>query len=135
MYRVYQKYTEDLWRGQYDKVPEQSSSSQGPTGKKGSGTLEYMPPHVHSKGNRPAGQGGKTGKRGRAAMEPVVEERNEPTIPELNESLTQEGTPEEEQPQVYEDMYEEGMYDGLVDPGTPDSTEARTEGPLGPLTW
>ena len=89
-----------------------------------------MPPHVHSKGNRPAGQG-KTGKRGRAA----VEGRIEPTIPELNESLTQEGTPEEEQPQVYEDMYEESMYDGLVDPGTPDSTEARTEGPLGPLTW
>ena len=120
------KYTEDLWRGQYDKVPEQSSSTQGPTGKKGSGTLEYTPPHVHSKGNRPAGQTGKTGKRGRAA----VEGRIEPTILELNESLTQEGTPEaEEQPQVYEDMYE-SMYDGLVDPGTPDSTEARTEGPL-----
>ena len=123
------KYTEDLWRGQYDKVPEQSSSSQGPTGKKGCGTLEYMPPHVHSKRNRPAGQG-KTGKRGRAA----VEGRIEPTIPELNESLTQEGTPEEEQAQVYEDMYEESMYDGLVDPGTPDSTEARTDEALIPAS-
>ena len=119
-----QKYTEDLWRDQYDKVPEPSSSTQGPTGKKGSGTLEYMPPHVNTKGNRPA-QGGKSGRRGRAAMEPVVEERNESTIPELNERLTQ-GTPEaEEQPQTYEDT-----YDMLVDPGTPDSTEARAEGPL-----
>ena len=124
-----QKYTEDLWRDQYDKVPEPSSSTKGPAGKKGSGTLEYMPPHVNTKGSRPA-QGGKSGGRGRAAMEPVVEERNEPTIPELNERLTQ-GTPEaEEQPQTYEDM-----YDMLVDPGTPDSTEARTEGPLGPLAW
>ncbi|CAE7636561.1 secG [Symbiodinium sp. KB8] len=105
-----QKYTEDLWRDQYDKVPEPSSSTQGPTGKKGSGTLEYMPPHVNTKGNRPA-QGGKSGRRGRAAMEPVVEERNESTIPELNERLTQ-GTPEaEEQPQTYEDT-----YDMLVDP-------------------
>ena len=38
-----QKYTEDLWRGQYDKVQESSSSTQGPTGRKGSGALEYMP--------------------------------------------------------------------------------------------
>ena len=124
-----QKYTEDLWRDQCDKMPEPSSSTQGPTGKKGSGTLEYMPPHVNTKGNRPA-QGGKSGRRGGAAMEPVVEEQNEPTVPEQNESLTQ-GTPEvEEQPPTYEDM-----YDMLVKPGTPDSTEARTEGPLGPLTW
>ena len=119
-----QKYTEDLWRDQYDKVPEPSSSTQGPTGKKGSGTLEYMPPHVNTKGNRPA-QGGKSGRRGRAAMEPVVEERNESTIPELNERLTQDTPEAEEQPQTYEDT-----YDMLVDPGTPDSTEARTEGPL-----
>ena len=27
-----------------------SSSTQGPTGKKGSGTLEYMPPHVNKTG-------------------------------------------------------------------------------------
>ena len=125
-----QKYTEDLWRDQHDKVPEPSSSTQGPTGRKGSGTLEYMPPHVNVKGNRPAGQGGKSGRRGRAAMEPVAEERNEPTIPEQDGSLTQ-STPEvEEQPPTYEDM-----YDMIVDPGTPDSTEERTEGPLGPLTW
>ena len=44
-----QKYTADLWRNQYDKVPEPSSSTQGPTGRKGSGTLEYMPPHVNTK--------------------------------------------------------------------------------------
>ncbi|OLP76286.1 hypothetical protein AK812_SmicGene43799 [Symbiodinium microadriaticum] len=101
-----QKYTEDLWRGQYDKVPESSSSTQGPTGRKGSGALEYMPPHVNTKGNRPTGQGGKSGKRGRAAMEPVAEERNEPTVPEQDGSLTQ-GTPEvEEQPPTYEDMYD-----------------------------
>ena len=48
-------------------------------------------------------------------MEPVVEERNEPTIPEQDGSLTQ-GTPEvEEQPPTYKDL-----YDMLVDPGTPD---------------
>ena len=88
-----------------------------------------MPPHVNAKGNRPAGQG-KSGKRGRAAMEPVVEERNEPAVSEENGSFTQ-GTPEvEEQPPTYEDT-----YDMLVDPGTPDSTEERTEGQLGPLTW
>ena len=80
-----------------------------------------MPPHVNTKGNRPAGQGGKSGKRGRAAMEPVAEEQNGPTLPE---SLTQ-GTPEvEEQPPTYEDS-----YDMIADPGTPDSTEERTMGP------
>ena len=107
-----QKYTEDLWRGQYDKE-EASSSTQGPTGKKGSGTLEYMPPSVNQKGNRPAGQGSKGGKRGRAAMEPVTEEQEGPMLPE--ESFTQEA---EEEPPVYED-YE------AVDPGTPDSTEEK----------
>ncbi|OLQ12776.1 hypothetical protein AK812_SmicGene3255 [Symbiodinium microadriaticum] len=114
-----QKYTEDLWRGQYDKVPEPSSSStQGPIGQQGSGTLEYMPPHVNTKGNRPAGQGGKSGRRGRAAMEPVSEEQNGPTLPE---SFTQSTPAVEEQPPTYEDM--------IVDPGTPDSTEERTMGP------
>ena len=112
-----QKYTEDLWRGQYDKESEASSSTQGPTGKKGSGTLEYMPPSVNKKENRPAGQGSKGGKRGRAAMEPVTEEQEGPMLPE--ESFTQA----EEQPPVYEDSYE------AVDPGTPDSTEERTMGP------
>ena len=116
-----QKYTEDLWRGQYDKVPEASSSTQGPTGKKGSGTLEYMPPHVNKKGNRPAGQGSKCGKRGRAAMEPVAEEQNGPMLPE---GFTQETPEVEEQPPAYEDSYE-----AIVDPGTPDSTEERTMGP------
>ena len=72
-----QKYTENLWRDQYDKVSEASSSTQGPTGKKGSGNLEYMPPSVNQKGNRPAGQGSKGGKRGRAAMEPVTEEQED----------------------------------------------------------
>ena len=115
-----QKYTEDLWRGQYDKVSEASSSTQGPTGKKGSGTLEYMPPSVNKKGNRPAGQESKGGKRGRAAMEPVTEEQEGQMLPE--ESFTQE-TPVEEQPPVYEDSYE------AVDPGTSDSTEERTMGP------
>ena len=125
------EYAESQWRKDYDKVPEQNHdwnesgvrcrSTQGPTGQKGSGTLEYMPPQVHSKGNRPRGR---AGKRGRDA----VEGRIEPAIPEQNEeqpqeSFTQESTPEA----VYEDMYE-GMYDG-VEPGTPDSTEARTEGP------
>ena len=100
-------------------VPEASSSTQGPTGKKGSGTLEYMPPSVNKKGNRPAGQGSKGGRRGRAAMEPVTEEQDGPMLPE---SFTQE-TPVEEQPPVYEDSYE------AVDPGTPDSTEERTMGP------
>ncbi|OLP89321.1 hypothetical protein AK812_SmicGene29253 [Symbiodinium microadriaticum] len=114
-----QKYTEDLWRDQYDKVPEASSSTQGPTGKKGSGKLEYMPPSVNQKGNRPAGQGSKGGRRGRAAMEPVTEEQNESMLPE---SFTQE-TPVEEQPPTYEDSYE------AVDPGTPDSTAERTMGP------
>ena len=113
-----QKYSEDLWRDQYDKVPETSSSNQGPTGKKGSGSLEYMPPSVNQKGNRPAGKGSKSGRRGRAAMEPVVEERNEPVAE--NGSFTQEA---EEQPLTYEDSYE------AVDPGTPDSTEERTMGP------
>ena len=110
-----QKYTEDLWRDQYDKVPE-ASSNQGPTGKKGSGSLEYMPPSVNQKGNRPAGQGSKGGRRGRAAMEPVTEATEE------QESFTQE-TPVEEQPPTYEDSYE------AVDPGTPDSTEERTMEP------
>ena len=115
-----QKYTEDLWRGQYDK-PGASSSAQGPSGKKGSGTLEYMPPHVNQKGNRPAGQEGKGRRRGRAVMEPVVEEQNGPLLPE---GFTQ-GTPEvEEQPPTYENS-----YDMVVDPGTPDSTEERTMGP------
>ena len=117
-----QKYTEDLWRGQYDQVPEASSSStQGPTGKKGSGTLEYMPPHVNKKGNRPAGQGSKGGRRGRAAMEPVAEEQNGPMLPE---GFTQDTPEVEEQPPTYEDS-----YDMIVDPGTPDSTEERTMGP------
>ena len=80
-----QKYTEDLWRGQYDK--EQASSSQGPTGKKGTGSLEYMPPSVNKKGNRPAGQGSKGRSRGRAVMEPVTEEQEGPKLP--NGSLTQ----------------------------------------------
>ena len=126
------EYAESQWRKDYDKVPEQEDhswnesgirkrSTQGPTGEKGSGTLEYMPPRVYGKGPR---RGGRAGKRGRAA----VEARIEPAIPEQNEeqpqeSLTQENTPEA----VYEDMYE-GMYDA-VEPGTPDSTEARTEGP------
>ena len=116
-----QKYTEDLWRGQYDQVPEASSSTQGPIGKKGSGTLEYMPPHVNKKGNRPAGQGSKGGRRGRAAMEPVAEEQNGPMLPE---GFTQETPEVEEQPPTYEDS-----YDMIVDPGTPDSTEERTMGP------
>ncbi|CAE7843483.1 unnamed protein product [Symbiodinium microadriaticum] len=116
-----QKYTEDLWRDQYDKVPGSSNSTQGPSGKKGSGTLEYMPPHVNQKGNRPAGQEGKGRRRGRAVMEPVAEEQNGPLLPE---GFTQ-GTPEvEEQPPTYEDS-----YDMVVDPGTPDSTEERTMGP------
>ena len=116
-----QEYTEDLWRGQYDKVPEASSSTQGPIGKKGSGTLEYMPPHVNKKGNRPAGQGSKGGRRGRAAMEPVAEEQNGPMLPE---GFTQDTPEVEEQPPTYEDS-----YDMIVDPGTPDSTEERTMGP------
>ena len=69
-----QKYTEDLWRGHYDKE-ESSSSTQGPTGKKGSGKFEYMPPSVNQKGNRPAAKEGKGRRRGRAAMEPVTEEQ------------------------------------------------------------
>ena len=114
-----QKYTEDLWRDQYDRTPG-ASSTQGPTGKKGSGTLEYMPLHVNKKGNRPAGQGSKGGRRGRAAMEPVAEEQNGPMLPE---GFTQDA-PVEEQPPTYEDS-----YDMVVDPGTPDSTEERTMGP------
>ena len=113
------EYAESQWRKDYDKVPEQRST-QGPTGKKGSGTLEYMPPQVHGKGNRPAGR---AGKRGRAAVEgriePAIAEQNEE---QLQESFTQESTPEA----VYEQY--ESMYDG-VEPGTPDSTEARTELP------
>ena len=120
-----QKYTEDLWRGQYDKE-QASSSTQGPTGKKGSGPLEYMPPNVNKKGNRPAGQGSKGGRRGRAAMEPVTEEQEGSTLP--NGSFTQAV----EEPPVYENY--EAMVHGhsdeaIVDPGTPDSTEERTMGP------
>ena len=114
-----QKYMEDLWRGQYDKVPEASSSTQGPTGKKGSGTLEYMPPHVNKKGQ------GRVGKRSRAVMEPVAEEQNGPMLPE---GFTQETPEVEEQPPTYEDS-----YDMVVDPGTPDSTEGKDNGTTRPV--
>ena len=118
-----QKYTEDLWRGQYDK--EQASTSSGPTGKESTGSLEYMPPSVNKKGNRPAGQGSKGRSRGRAVMEPVMEEQEGPKLP--NGSLTQA---EEEPPAQndYEAMVH-GNDEAIVDPGTPDSTEERTMGP------
>ena len=120
-----QKYTEDLWRDQYDKETGASSSgNQGPTGKRSSGSLEYMPPSVNQKGNRP-GSGSKGRSRGRAAMEPVTEEQEEPKLP--NGSLTRT----EEEPPVHRDY--EAMVHGIdevnVDPGTPDSTEERTMGP------
>ena len=112
-----QKYTEDLWRGHYDK---EESSSSGPTGKKGTGKFEYMPPSVNQKGSRPAAaKEGKGRRRGRAVMEPVREEQERPMLPA--ESLTREA---EEQPPVEEPTYE----DMIVDPGTPDSTEERTLG-------
>ena len=69
-----------------------------------------MPPHVNKKGNRAAGQGSKSGKRGNGPM--------------LPEGFTQETPEVEEQPPTYEDSYE-----AIVDPGTPDSTEDRTMGP------
>ena len=122
-------YSESQWRKSYDKVPEQEDhswneggmrrrSTQGPSGQKGTGSLEYMPPRVYGKGSR------RGGKRGRAA----VEGRIEPAIPEQNEEQPQESFAQENTPEaVYEDKYD-AMYDG-VEPGTPDSTEARTEGP------
>ncbi|OLP79315.1 hypothetical protein AK812_SmicGene40408 [Symbiodinium microadriaticum] len=101
----------------YDK---EVSSSSGPTGKKGTGKFEYMPPSVNQKGSRPAAaKEGKGRRRGRAAMEPVREEQERPMLPA--ESLTREA---EEQPPAEEPTYE----DMIVDPGTPDSTEERTLG-------
>ena len=112
-----QKYTEDLWRGHYDK---EASSSSGPTGNKGTGKFEYMPPSVNQKGSRPATAGeGKGRRRGRAAMEPVREEQEGPMLPEASFTREVEEQPPTEEP-TYEDM--------IVDPGTPDSTEERTLG-------
>ncbi|CAE7944720.1 unnamed protein product, partial [Symbiodinium sp. KB8] len=48
--KVYSEWTrismigKDLWRGQYDKTPEASSSTQGPTGRKGTPEVEEQPP-------------------------------------------------------------------------------------------
>ena len=81
---------------------------------RGTGSLGYMPPRLCGKGNRRATN------RGRAA----VEGRIEPAIPESTyEDQTQASFTQRE-----ESMPGAGESDG-VEPGTPDSTEERTEGP------
>ena len=132
-----QKYAEELWRAQYDKAPGSESSTTPEVV-----SIPQEPRTLYSKGTgkNSNGRGSKGGKRGRAMMEAVAEEQNQPMVQEdsftpstYEDHVSLEEMGQRMVPEDIMEMYEEHRMNRTrtsdVEPGTPDSTEARTEGP------
>ncbi|CAE7408206.1 unnamed protein product, partial [Symbiodinium sp. CCMP2456] len=124
-----QKYAEELWRAQYDKEPEPESSTTP--------ELVSIPPEPRDlyhkgTGKNQSERGGKGAKRGKAMMEAVSQEQNQEVVqgnsftPSTYEDYV---SPEEMEPRMNRTRRSD------VEPGTPDSTEERTEGPVAFGDW